>query len=293
MGMPFGSSYFAKKTGLIDSVKSRIGAEEILRCLMFGRAKMSLSAEQIAYLSNTQNLPPELLGGWSDDFLKYMGCDEVDTLDYSDFEGANVTWNLNRNIAEHSGFGELRGKYHVILDYGTSEHVFNPAMSVLNAIQLLACGGVLNLMLPVVGWVDHGFVQFSQSFFYSIGREELKLNNLYFFIPDYRKAKLTYWDGLSEEFREHVHGAFDGSFAANGLEFLDKQVLAWATYVKIEDLNSKDFLENTQQEIYKMQWGANAKYSTDPEKLRIYNSNKFIRRYLIQKYMRQICQTVE
>lgn len=162
-------------------------------------------------------------------------------------------------------------------------------MSILNASSLLKEDGLLNVMLPVCGWVDHGFYQFSPSFFYAIDRKEFSLEKLYFWIYDRSTPNLIIWDGLSEEFKEHVHGAFDGSFAANCMEFLDMPIMAWAVLRKKSEIPEQDFMLNTQQLVYKAQWGQqDVVDKINKSKLKLFNRNLLIRPYLMKKYLQRI-----
>ena len=263
MAIPFGVYELLRKhkSLIVEQRPSTDQLQEVIspvlskKCLMFGRAKMTLSPEQIDQVSSRDGIPKELLTGWADGFLQNFGFDWVRSLDYSDFEGAGFTWNLNKPlINSDKKMSELFSSVDLILDNGTSEHVFNPGMSFCNATTLLKKGGHLNAYLPVCGWCDHGIYQFSPSFFYAVDRAEFKLEALYFFVRSTQAGKLTLWDGLSSEFREHVHGAFDGSFAANCLQSLNEPIVAWALFRKVSEVNPVDFMHNTQQLIYKKQW---------------------------------------
>jgi|LauGreSBDMM110SN_4_FD.fasta_scaffold00351_6 hypothetical protein len=260
------------------------------KCLMFGRAKMTLTDQQIKKVIARDNISPDLLKGWADNFLNTYGFDWVRSLDYSSFEGAEFTWNLNKPLVNPCGaITEIIGNIDLILDYGTTEHVFNPSLSIWNASVLLRKGGYFNSILPVLGFCDHGFYQFSPSFFYSVDRPELKLEALYFSIHDRHADSLIFWDGLSSEFREHVHGAFDGSFAANCLQFLNKPIVAWALYKKENDVTHDDFVYDTQQSIYSAQWeGALKKDLSDADKLEIYLLSGDERARKLGDYVRSI-----
>lgn len=253
MGIPFGAYALLQKHR--PAIVAQLKAETAKKCLMFGRAKMTLSPDQKEQALQQGNTPSELLSGWADPFLNNYGFDWVRSLDYSDFEGAGFKWNLNQPLIASSGpIVDALSSIDLILDYGTSEHVFNPGVAYWNATALLKQGGYLNSVLPVVGFCDHGIYQFSPSFFYAIERPELKLEALYFFVNNRQAGPLMIWDGLSPEFREHVHGAFDGSFAANCMQYLNEPIVAWALFKKVDEINHDDFMHNTQQPIYKAQW---------------------------------------
>lgn len=260
------------------------------KCLMFGRAKMSLSRAQIDQVVMKDSIHSDLLQGWADPFLKDFGYEWVGSLDYSAFEGAGYIWNLNKPLGNASG--ELAAELStidLILDYGTSEHVFNPAMSICNASILLNKGGYLNVALPLHGFCDHGLFQFSPSFFYAIDSPEFRLEALYFVVHDAKGGALMVWDGLSNEFREHVHGAFDGSFAANCLPLLNEKIMAWALFKKMDLVEQDEFMYNTQQPIYKEQWVGHAITSSgNAQKLAMYNLDPKERYPRLIQYIKSI-----
>jgi len=288
MGMPFGAYELLRRHKQSIAPQRKVGIKT--KCLMFGRAKMTLTPEQREQVLKRDDVSLELLSGWADAFLYNYGFDWVGSLDYSDFEGAGFTWNLNQPLVTPTGLiAEALSTIDLIIDYGTSEHVFNPGMAYWNATALLKQGGYLNSMLPVLGFCDHGIYQFSPSFFYAVERPELQLEALYFFVRGRQAGPLMVWDGLSPEFREHVHGAFDGSFAANCLQYLNEPVLAWALYKKVGDVKHDDFMYNTQQPVYRAQWDGQFKAGeADVEKLAMYALSGEARARKMAEYIRSI-----
>ena len=288
MGIPFGAYELMRKHK--HSIAPQLAAGNDSKCLMFGRAKMTLSSVQKDQVLQRGDVRPELLDGWADAFLSDYGFDWVGSLDYSDFEGAGFTWNLNRPLISPSGpIAGALSSVDFILDCGTTEHVFNPAASYWNAAALLKQGGYLNSVVPVVGICDHGLYQFSPSFFYAIDRPEFRLEALYFFVNEGEAGPLTVWDGLSPDFREHVHGAFDGSFAANCLQYLNEPINAWALYKKVKDVGYDEFMYNTQQPIYRTQWDGQFKIGeANAEKLAMYQLNGEERARKLVEYARSI-----
>lgn len=93
--------------------------------------------------------------------FRMMGFDSIETLDYSDFEGADHVVDLN-----HDGLPEdLRGKFDVVLDSGTLEHVFHVPNAMKNIISLVKVGGRIIFLSPSSNHMDHGFYMFSPTFF--------------------------------------------------------------------------------------------------------------------------------
>jgi hypothetical protein len=123
-------------------------------------------------------------------------------------------------------------------------------------------------------------------------RPELKLEALYFWVHNKKDGPLMIWDGLSLEFREHVHGAFDGSFAANCLQYLNEPISAWALFKKVKDIAHDDFMHNTQQPIYKTHW--ESQFKTDEvnaKKLAMYNLSGDGRKRALVDYVKSIALT--
>ena len=290
MGIPFCAYQLLKKHKKL--ITGDAGAEN-KKCLMLGRAKMTLTKDQVAEAVLQDNIPSDLLQGWADAFLKYYGFGWVGSMDYSAYEGADYLWNLNIPLVGANGaVGLARSTIDLILDYGTTEHIFNPGMSFWNSSVLLKEGGYLNSVLPLHGFSDHGFYQFSPSFFYALDRPEFRLESLYFVVHNKQAGPLMAWDGLSFDFREHVHGAFDGSFAANCLPLLNEKIIAWALYKKISSIDQNDFLYNTQQAIYQTQWSGPIEDSnSNALKLEIYKLSTEERISKQIEYIKSIAMT--
>ena len=93
--------------------------------------------------------------------FRMMGFDAIQTLDYSDFEGADHVVDLN-----HDGLPEgLQGQFDVVLDSGTLEHVFHVPNAMKNIISLVKVGGRIIFLAPSSNHMDHGFYMFSPTFF--------------------------------------------------------------------------------------------------------------------------------
>lgn len=93
-------------------------------------------------------------------FFRKLGFSSVESLDYSDFEGATHIVDLNQPIPEH-----LKGRYDVVLDSGTMEHVFHLPNALKNAVDLAKVGGRVIISAPSSNYMDHGFYMFSPTLF--------------------------------------------------------------------------------------------------------------------------------
>lgn len=117
--------------------------------LMLGRQRLNL---------------PKVKGPFADDMLRELGATSVDALDYSDFEGATVIGDLNRPI-------EVGRQFDTVIDFGTSEHVFDIAASLENCIRLCRTGGKILHTQPADGDCGHGFYQVSPELFLALYAE--------------------------------------------------------------------------------------------------------------------------
>jgi SAM-dependent methyltransferase len=93
--------------------------------------------------------------------FRMMGFTSVESLDNSDFEGATHIVDLNRDGLPR----ELVGKFDLMLDCGTIEHVFHVPNALKNALSLVKEGGRIIFLSPSSNHVDHGFYMFSPTFF--------------------------------------------------------------------------------------------------------------------------------
>jgi hypothetical protein len=107
-------------------------------------------------------------------FLKDLGFESIDSLDYSSFEGATILHDMNKPF-QHDV------RYDFIIDCGTTEHIFN-IPQVFETIQtLLEVNGVFSSVIPNNNMSGHGMYQFSPEFFLSIFTEKygMTLEELY------------------------------------------------------------------------------------------------------------------
>ena len=93
--------------------------------------------------------------------FKMLGFSRVDSLDYFPNEKPTYVIDLNKSIDS-----EYHGQYDMVFDGGTSEHCFNVRESLSNVIKLLKIGGWVVHAVPLSGWINHGFYQFSPTLFF-------------------------------------------------------------------------------------------------------------------------------
>jgi len=116
-------------------------------------------------------------------FSKHLFVDVLDatschSLDVSDYQQSEIICNLNYPLSL-----QYTGQYDVVFDAGTLEHLSNLPMALTNIFGLLMKDGIYYFGLPCNNWPDHGFFQFSPTFFRDlcIDNSELNLVSLYLY----------------------------------------------------------------------------------------------------------------
>ena len=94
--------------------------------------------------------------------INYFGANLVDSLDNSNFEGANIICDMSEDLKD------IKKHYDTILDFGTSEHVFNINQNLINISKLCKKGGRIIHCLPANNQCGHGFWQFSPELFFGL-----------------------------------------------------------------------------------------------------------------------------
>lgn len=93
-------------------------------------------------------------------FFHLLGVTDISALDYSAFESAEIVADLNQPLDE-----SLHGRFDVVIDSGTTEHIFDVARAFANTVELLRVGGRAIHITPTNNFANHGFYQFSPTFF--------------------------------------------------------------------------------------------------------------------------------
>ena len=266
---------------------SRIHSTEkktTLKFLEIGKLQNSMTKKEIQHLSKVYSIPESILKSDPPVIYKYLGCNNLFSLDNSGFEGATLIKNLNippvKSAESHSGI------YDIVIDGGTTEHIYNPIVAIANYLNYLKIGGTLFQFLPTNNYIDHGLYQFSPTFFWSIQNQGVVLRNLHFI--ERIERNIYYWDGLSINFKMHVNKSYDGSGLANLFRFRTKNIVALAQWEKVDSMDFDDLIQNSNQEIYSKKWAnSSVEISSKKENLfgrllvYVYRSHLFIGKFLI------------
>jgi hypothetical protein len=101
--------------------------------------------------------------GYSEGLLRHLGARQTHSFDFSDFESATFTHDMNQPIEER-----FKEQYSVILDGGTLEHVFNFPVAIKSSMEMVKIGGHYMAITPANNFFGHGFYQFSPELYFTI-----------------------------------------------------------------------------------------------------------------------------
>ena len=93
-------------------------------------------------------------------FQDFLNAECLHSLDVSDYQDSEIIVDLNGPLAP-----EFIESYDIVIDAGTLEHVSNMSTGLSNIFKLLKKEGIYLFGLPSNNWIDHGFFQFSPTFF--------------------------------------------------------------------------------------------------------------------------------
>ncbi|MEI6030903.1 MAG: hypothetical protein WCQ20_07030 [Synechococcaceae cyanobacterium ELA739] len=132
-------------------------------CIQIGRQSIALDREQVLDCSrrwHREARANELLssGLKIDDELifKILGFDDVESIDFSDYESPTHIADLNKPLPV-----SLHGKFDFVYDGGSSEHIFDFSQVLRNYHSMLKDGGIIAHAIPSTNHLDHGFYMFS------------------------------------------------------------------------------------------------------------------------------------
>jgi SAM-dependent methyltransferase len=152
--------------------------------------------------------------------FKQLGFSEVQSLDYSKYEDADIEWDLNNPIPL-----DLRDQFDAVYDGGTIEHIFHLPQVLGNIFHLLKVGGTVVHCSPSHNHVDHGYYMFSPQLifeYYAANNFEILASNIFEYESDHaQKDWLIY---------EYTPGSIDRlSFGGWGRSLLGIWIIARKT----------------------------------------------------------------
>lgn len=105
--------------------------------------------------------------GYVEPLFRKLGAREVHALDASSYEASSIVHDLNEPIG-----ADLSGRYTLIFDGGTLEHVFNFPVAIRNCMEMLEVNGTFVGAMPANNLCGHGFYQFSPEVLFRVFSEE-------------------------------------------------------------------------------------------------------------------------
>ena len=93
-------------------------------------------------------------------FFKALGFEEVHAFDVSEYEGADIIFDLNNELPEN-----LLEKFDVVFDGGVIEHVFDVVTAFFNICNLCKKGGIIFNVNPVYNYLYNTFLNISPEMF--------------------------------------------------------------------------------------------------------------------------------
>jgi hypothetical protein len=156
-----------------------------------GRQWVLASTQDVSRLLNASDLDRAAVQRYlstdhefADDLFRLLGATRVDAVDYSDYEGATIVHDLNVPARP-----ELYGRFDLLFDGGTLEHVFNFPVAIANCMRMVRVGGWLIIHTPANNQCGHGFYQFSPELFYRVLSPENGFEvGAMFFVEGFRKT---------------------------------------------------------------------------------------------------------
>jgi hypothetical protein len=155
----------------LQLVARKLGAD-FKDVVTIGRQALNISQlqlqKEVAYFDvpcNTGDMGNNVASdySYSEPFFSLLGAQTIESIDNSDYESATIIHDMNDPIP-----AGLKGKFSVVVDAGTLEHVFNYPVALKNCMELLKSGGVFISITPANNFMGHGFYQFSPELFFSV-----------------------------------------------------------------------------------------------------------------------------
>lgn len=145
----------------------RLGAD-FKDVVTIGRQGLHLTQAQLQKELSNFNVPcPAHLAlgdeRYCESFFSLLGAQVTESIDNSDYENATIIHDMNNPLPE-----KFKGKFSLVVDAGTLEHVFNYPVALKNSMELLRSGGFFISITPANNFMGHGFYQFSPELFFSV-----------------------------------------------------------------------------------------------------------------------------
>lgn len=167
-------------------------------------------------------------------FQDFLNAECLHSLDVSDYQDSEIIVDLNSPLAP-----EFIESYDIVIDAGTLEHVSNMSTGLSNIFKLLKKEGIYLFGLPSNNWIDHGFFQFSPTFFKDLCFENKNLNLLELYISDHKSEfDLTNIDNINPTFLKLLFASNNKLNVGGMIQKLDSEI-------------KLDLVQNKYRDVYK------------------------------------------
>lgn len=135
------------------------------RFLMLGKQTMDLHGDILTLLEEAELIDDQARFGEEElndsvKFFKAWGFKEVHALDVSDYENADIIFNLNDDLPNN-----LHEKFDVVYDGGVIEHVFDVGKALRSMCQMVSGGGIILNLNPIANYLHNVFWNISPELF--------------------------------------------------------------------------------------------------------------------------------
>lgn len=137
------------------------------RTLTIGRQHVAIPPAGHRIIEQSYGAHPSLRqrgeAAFADKFFQEIGAKQIESLDFSDYQGATLLHDLNAPIPE-----AWHDRYDAVFDGGSLEHIFNFPQAIRNCMSLVKPGGHFMTVTPANNWLGHGFYQFSPELYFRV-----------------------------------------------------------------------------------------------------------------------------
>lgn len=226
------------------------------RVLTLGHQSLKLFPSEVDYFraayrekfgTATSPLDGHRWEDYIDGFLRdFLGAGQITVLDASPYEGAETIHDMNRPVPE-----AWHGRYDVVIDGGTLEHIFNVPTAFANIANLLTVGGTVFLNTPANNMMGHGFYQFSPELMFRIFAQDngFELRDVLLYEAGYPSVELNR--------KDTVYKVVDPDRVGQRVGLQNtKPVIMMVEATKTRD--TAVFSSPPQQSDYVMMWGSSS-----------------------------------
>ena len=155
--------------------------EPLGRVATIGRQLLMVAPARLAEIMELPMVSD--FGMYSEELLKlHFGANLVDSYDYSDYEGATFTADMNKPLVPTR-------EYDTVIDCGSLEHIYNVPQAMANISLLCSKGGKIVHISPGNNFCGHGFWQFSPELFFSLYSEANGYDETQVFLADLKSPR--------------------------------------------------------------------------------------------------------